>query len=133
MSNDPTDPAHYKQGGVECWEFAGAMGFLLGSATKYLYRAGHKDDAAQDIGKAKKFIGREMYERTFDAGTYTQPSERATEAFNRWYAEQGDDPLRADIVRALWNSNQMDVVSLRHWGLMDAVRACDDLIEELEE
>lgn len=132
MSRDATDPAHYKHGAVECWEFAGAMGFLLGSASKYLYRAGHKDDAAQDVGKAKKFIEREMFERTFDAGTYTQPSERAAEAFEKWYLAE-DGSLRGEIVRALWASNQMDVVSLRHWGLMDAVRACDDLIEELEE
>lgn len=125
--NTPLDPGHYKHSSVECWEFAGSMGFLLGSATKYLYRAGHKDDAAQDIGKAKMFIDREAYERLMDEGTYTQPSARASRAFERWYAEE-DGSLRGEIVKVLWEANQAEISG---WSLTDTVRECDELIEEL--
>lgn len=130
MRNTPLDPGHYKHSSVECWDFAGAMGFLLGSATKYLYRAGYKDDAAQDIGKARTFIEREMNQRLMGEGTYTQPSERATKAFEQWFAEE-DGSLRSEIVLALWRSNQADISGIRDWSLGDTLWACRDLAEEL--
>lgn len=128
-----TDPGHYKHGAVECWEFAGAMGFLLGSATKYLYRAGYKDDAAQDIGKAKKFIEREIHVRATRDGTYTQPTSAAQDAFLAWYeGEQGS--LRGEIVRVLWSQNQGELPTApAGWSLLDALVACDELIEEFRE
>lgn len=130
MSHTPTDPGHYKHGAVECWEFAGAMGFLLGSATKYLYRAGHKDDAAQDIGKAQKFIEREMHMRAIGDGTMTRPGHRAVAAFEKWYAAE-EGSLRGEIVLALWRANRPKGTGFTDWHLLDALRATWELIEEL--
>ena len=51
-------PPHYKVGGIEVIDFIQAKltpeefrGYLKGNVLKYTSRAGHKDDARQDIGK----------------------------------------------------------------------------------
>lgn len=51
-------PPHYTVGGIEVIDFIKAKltleefrGYLKGNVLKYTSRAGHKDDAAQDIGK----------------------------------------------------------------------------------
>jgi hypothetical protein len=51
-------PPHYKVGGIEVIDFIQAKltpeefrGYLKGNVLKYTSRAGHKDDAGQDIGK----------------------------------------------------------------------------------
>lgn len=54
---DKTDmvnhPPHYKDAsGVECIEVTKYMSFLGGNCFKYLYRAGSKGDAIEDLKKA---------------------------------------------------------------------------------
>jgi len=60
--NDPVNsPAHYRAhpSGVECIEITEHMDFLLGNATKYIWRAGLKsDDAAEDIRKSVWYLNR---------------------------------------------------------------------------
>lgn len=64
--NDPVNhPSHYKVGGIEAIDYLQAKlspeefaGFCRGNALKYLSRAGHKDDAAQDYRKAIWYIER---------------------------------------------------------------------------
>lgn len=55
-------PAHYKHGGMEAIDVieAFALDFNLGNAVKYLLRAGHKGDAAQDLQKARWYIERAL-------------------------------------------------------------------------
>lgn len=55
-------PAHYNVGHIEVIEAVEAwqLGFSLGSAVKYIARAGHKDDALQDLQKAAWYIEREI-------------------------------------------------------------------------
>jgi hypothetical protein len=62
---DAINPDHYKIGGIEAIDYVQAKlspeeyrGYLRGNALKYLSRAGHKDDAAQDYKKALWFIER---------------------------------------------------------------------------
>jgi hypothetical protein len=62
---DAINPDHYKIGGIEAIDYVQAKlspeeyrGYLRGNALKYLSRAGHKDDAAQDYKKAQWFIER---------------------------------------------------------------------------
>ncbi len=64
---DPVSrPAHYASGPIECADaievaIAGQpphIGWCLGNAIKYLWRAGQKDDAAQDLRKAVWYIER---------------------------------------------------------------------------
>ena len=60
-SNDGVEhPSHYKSDGIECIEAmyaispAMAIYFAVGSALKYLDRAGLKDDEGKDLSKAKE-------------------------------------------------------------------------------
>ena len=58
-------PDHYNEHptGVECIDIAEHMGFNLGNAMKYIWRADHKDDALQDLEKAAWYINREIERR----------------------------------------------------------------------
>lgn len=65
-------PPHYKVAGVECLDVIEALGlgFNLGNALKYLWRAGRKDPAklVEDLKKSRFYIDREIarLERTHD-------------------------------------------------------------------
>lgn len=54
-------PSHYHAAsGVEVIDAieAWGLGFSLGNAVKYIARAGHKDDRAQDLKKARWYLDR---------------------------------------------------------------------------
>lgn len=56
-------PRHYTshKSGIECIEITAHMGFNLGNAFKYVWRAGLKtDDATEDLNKALWYAEREM-------------------------------------------------------------------------
>lgn len=55
-------PAHYTThpSGVECIAIVEHMTFNVGSAVKYLWRLGKKDDVIQELGKARWYIDREI-------------------------------------------------------------------------
>lgn len=55
-------PAHYTThpSGVECIQITEYMNFCLGNAMKYIWRAGLKGDAVQDLEKAKWYLEREI-------------------------------------------------------------------------
>ena len=62
-NTDPVNhPAHYTQhpSGVECIDIAEHMGFCLGNAIKYIWRAGLKGDAIEDLEKARFYLDREI-------------------------------------------------------------------------
>jgi hypothetical protein len=64
--NDPVNhPAHYTShpSGIECIQVTEHMGFCIGSAFKYLWRAGLKGDAIEDLEKAVWYIQREIQRR----------------------------------------------------------------------
>lgn len=58
-------PAHYTQhpSGVECIQITEHMGFNLGNAVKYIWRADLKHDAIEDLQKARWYIDRELKKR----------------------------------------------------------------------
>lgn len=63
---DPVNhPPHYKNhpSGVECITITEHMGFNLGNATKYIWRADLKNDAIEDLKKAAWYIDREIKRR----------------------------------------------------------------------
>lgn len=63
MSNDPVNhPKHYTAhpSGVECIQITEHMGFSLGNAVKYIWRADLKNDAVEDLKKARWYIDREI-------------------------------------------------------------------------
>ena len=64
--NDPINhPKHYTQhpSGVECIQITEHMGFNLGNAIKYIWRADLKADAIEDLEKARWYIDRELQKR----------------------------------------------------------------------
>lgn len=61
--NDPVNhPAHYKShpSGIECIQVTEHMTFCRGNAIKYLWRAGEKGDAVEDLRKSIWYIEREI-------------------------------------------------------------------------
>lgn len=58
-------PKHYTQhpSGIECIQITEHMGFNLGNAVKYIWRADLKLDAIEDLKKAKWYIDRELKKR----------------------------------------------------------------------
>ena len=64
--HDPVNhPQHYTQhpSGVECIQITEHMGFNLGNAMKYIWRADLKHDAIEDMEKAVWYIQREIQKR----------------------------------------------------------------------
>lgn len=58
-------PAHYNAhpSGIECIDIVEEFGFNVGNAIKYLWRAGLKGDALEDLQKAEWYIRREIQRR----------------------------------------------------------------------
>lgn len=62
----PTDPDHYKRGGIEPIDYIEAQGwgegFNRGNAVKYITRAGYKnpETEVEDLEKAKVYIDKEI-------------------------------------------------------------------------
>jgi hypothetical protein len=64
--HDPVNhPQHYTShpSGVECIQVVEHMGFNLGNAIKYLWRADEKGNAIEDLRKSAWYIQREIERR----------------------------------------------------------------------
>ena len=59
-------PPHYTShpSGVECIQITEHMGFNLGNAIKYIWRADEKGNAVEDLKKALWYVQRELQRRT---------------------------------------------------------------------
>ena len=65
--HDPVNhPQHYTShpSGVECIDVVEHMGFNLGNAIKYIWRADLKADALEDLRKAAWYVNREIDRRS---------------------------------------------------------------------
>jgi hypothetical protein len=65
--NDPVNkPKHYTShpSGVDCIQITEHMGFNLGNAIKYIWRADLKNDSMEDLRKAEWYVRREIEKRT---------------------------------------------------------------------
>lgn len=63
---DPVNrPEHYTAhpSGVECIQITEHMNFCLGNVIKYVWRAGLKNDAVEDLKKARFYLDREIARR----------------------------------------------------------------------
>jgi hypothetical protein len=58
-------PKHYTEhpSGIECIQITEHMGFNLGNAVKYIWRADLKGNAIEDLKKAAWYINREIQRR----------------------------------------------------------------------
>lgn len=63
--SDTGDRDHYRRhpSGVECIQITEWMGFNLGNAVKYIWRADEKGEAIEDLIKARWYIERELLRR----------------------------------------------------------------------
>ena len=66
MTDLVNHPPHYTAhpSGVECIQITEHMGFCLGNAVKYIWRADLKSNAITDLEKARWYIEREIQRRT---------------------------------------------------------------------
>lgn len=65
MTDAVNRPPHYTAhpSGVECIDITEHMGFNLGNAIKYIWRADLKGDAIEDLRKAAWYVEREIARR----------------------------------------------------------------------
>ena len=65
MKDVVSQPPHYTAhpSGIECIQVTEHMGFNLGNAIKYIWRCDLKQDAIEDLKKAKWYIEREIDKR----------------------------------------------------------------------
>ncbi len=70
MDGKINHPDHYNNhpSGIECITVTEHMGFCLGNAMKYLWRAGLKGDAIEDLKKSRWYIDREIARLEMVAG-----------------------------------------------------------------
>ena len=68
---DPINPDYYKTAPEntsihgECIDYATDLGFVLGSAFKYVWRAGRKGDIRQDLNEAVKLLDHAVHNGSF--------------------------------------------------------------------
>ena len=64
--SDPVNPDHYRRhpSGIEAIEITECFNFCMGNAIKYIWRAGGKADAIEDLRKAVWYLEREIQRRT---------------------------------------------------------------------
>lgn len=63
MPDDPINhPVHYTYGNIETIDFIDDknLNFCLGNVIKYVTRAGHKNDALEDLKKARWYLDHEI-------------------------------------------------------------------------
>lgn len=65
MNDVVNHPIHYMShpSGIECIQITEHMGFNLGNAVKYIWRADLKNNAVEDLEKAIWYIQRELKKR----------------------------------------------------------------------
>jgi len=68
MTDMVNHPPHYTshKSGVECIQITEHMGFNLGNALKYIWRADLKGQSVEDLRKARFYIDREIALRVKD-------------------------------------------------------------------
>ena len=65
MNDNVNNPRHYTShpSGIDCIQITEHMGFCLGNAMKYIWRADLKGDAIEDLEKAVWYVRREIERR----------------------------------------------------------------------
>ena len=68
-NNNVEHPKHYTShpSGIECIAVTRHMGFNLGNAVKYIWRADLKNDAIEDLEKAVWYLMDEIEKRVIEA------------------------------------------------------------------
>ena len=77
MTEKVDHPRHYNlhPSGVEAITVCEHMGFNLGNAMKYIWRADHKGAVIEDLKKARWYVDREIQKREKEAAAAQQAKE----------------------------------------------------------
>lgn len=83
-------PAHYNvhPSGVECITVVEHMGFNLGNAVKYIWRADLKADAFEDLNKAAWYVTREIEKRRGTGATTSQPAPAPAAPVEHYFVDE---------------------------------------------
>lgn len=124
--SDPTNPDHYKNdsSGFECIELSEHLhSGLLQQAFQYVWRAGAKGDASEDLSKALWFVGREHKFRRTHRRLVLDRLDIAEEMFLEWRTRVNSD-LRAATLATIWRLDGDDDVDLfEFYGLAEMIEA----------
>ena len=112
--HDPVNkPKHYTShpSGIECIQITEHMGFNLGNAIKYVWRADLKHDAIEDLRKAVWYIEREIAKRT-------QPSEpiEPSEKWGPWAVMLLDNDALSTLPEICYRDGMCGVMRLSSGG-----------------
>lgn len=121
VTDDPINPSHYKDDGLECIEIAEVFPFNIGNAIKYVWRAGLKGDLIEDLKKCKWYCERAILNADdYTIGSiYTQAERRIFNKLNEYL--QDDESYRSLIL-----------VSLTRRDVDHAIEYLDEYLEQLE-
>lgn len=112
MTDPVNHPAHYTEhpSGIECIQITEHMGFNLGNAVKYIWRADLKGSAIEDLEKARWYIDRELAKR----GEATEAAEEETKA----------EELQ-DVEVMQWDGTRKSIQAICDW-----VNSFDDELDD---
>ena len=114
---DPINPSYYERDGVRCADFRAHLPTFVSDAFKYIWRAGEKGDAIEDLKKAEWYLREairlglrvEKEKRRTLAGMYCEfgfSAEPGTKKFEALAVIVSDQPRQAldwvrDLIREL--------------------------------
>jgi hypothetical protein len=130
MSDAVSHPTHYTShsSGVECIEVVESLPFNVGNAIKYLWRAGLKGPAAEDMRKALWYLRRECA-RLRAIGAYGSARPKAARvAALRAVAGCPEGVLR-DVLTALLVPEGDHIVALELLAAIEIVQATVEAAE----
>lgn len=101
MNNDPVNhPKHYTShpSGIECIKITRHMGFNLGNALKYIWRADEKGNAIQDLLKARWYINDELDKRGWSEGGMNEDMAKNAQWTEKWAHDNSSliEKIKAD-------------------------------------
>lgn len=106
MSDPVNHPPHYQHpSGVECIEIVEHLGFCLGNAIKYLFRAGKKDVSVQDLKKAAWYLEREIAHREKHGQSASGHGRSAADAFLRFCDGEPDGHVK-EAIAFIWGADR---------------------------
>ena len=100
-----THPSHYTShpSGIECIEITEHMPFCLGNAIKYIWRAGQKGDAAEDLAKAIWYLEREISRISGDDANHTHNDNDNDNESVTWNMTGNVNEAAEDYAPVDWN------------------------------
>lgn len=122
-------PKHYNvhPSGIECIDIIENLSFCLGNAVKYLWRAGEKGPALEDLKKALWYVQRERE---------AHPESRMVVTYPKHFVLVGQvfqAEVDRDLARIVYLLSTADWSPDRSTNLMTAAHALEDLIDKPKE